>query len=331
MNNDRYSVAPGSLVQQIDVLWRRQCDEWKLLRAGRADLHAARTRMFDLGGSHVIAQCNPSRVKSAAAKVDAGTLAARPCFLCDENRPIEQRYVLYRGNWKVLCNPAPIFDPHFTIVWAVHEPQRIRSALGTMLDLAADLESRYTVFYNGPSSGASAPDHLHLQASPVGGTPVETELASALCAERGNNGQSWIEWVRRAPAHVGVSRPGRRPTIVMTGADRQAILAGAEEVLAGLEAVHPAQPEPMVNLFVTSADDHWVLWMFPRQAHRPSCYGHEPDHYLVSPGAVDLAGLLITPRPEDFERLDAGTIHAIYDDVSLSPEKFGLLRDHLRR
>ncbi len=331
MNNDRYSVAPGSLVQQLDVLWRRQCDEWAMLRTGRSNLHAARTRMFDLGGWHVIAQCNPSRVASAAAKVDARTLAARPCFLCDENRPIEQRFVLYRGDWKILCNPAPIFDPHFTIVWAVHEPQLVRSSLHSMLDLAADLESRYTVFYNGPSSGASAPDHLHLQASPVGCTPVETELAAAVCAERGNNGQSWIEWLRRVPVHVGLSRPGRRPTIVITGDDRQAILDAVGQVLAALEKVHPVRPEPMLNLFATFADDHWLVWMFPRQAHRPSCYGHESDRYLVSPGAVDLAGLLIMPRPEDFERLDAATIHAIYREVSLSSEEFDLLRDHLRR
>ena len=332
MNNDRYGTAPGSLVQQLEVLWRRQCDEWEMLQKGRASLHAAMTRTFEVDGSHVVAQCNPARVRSAAAKVDAESLAVRPCFLCPENRPVEQRCVPYAGLWKVLCNPVPIFDPHFTIALAEHEPQLIRPSIGAMLDLARDLESRYTVFYNGPSSGASAPDHLHLQASPAGGTPFENELAVVVCAERGHNGQWWVDWVRRRDhVRIGVTGPGRRPAVVIMGDGQDDVLLAVREVLATLNAIHPAQPEPMLNLFATYADDHWLVWLFPRQAHRPSCYGQGPDRYLISPGAVDLAGMLIAPRREDFERLDAATIRAIYEEVSLSPDKFADLRDQLSR
>jgi hypothetical protein len=113
------------------------------------------------------------------------------------------------------------------------------------------------------------------------------------------------------------------------GSDRQAILAVVQEVLHALQAIQPAQPEPMLNLLATFTDQRWLVWLYPRQAHRPSCYGQEPDRYLISPGAVDLAGLLITPRRADFERLDATTIRSIYSEVLLSPDKFAQLRQRL--
>jgi len=329
MPNDRCLTVYGPLVQQIELLWRRQCDEWDMLRTGRADLQAALTRSFVVDGSRVIAQCNWARVRSAAARVDAASVAARPCFLCEPNLPAGQRAVAYQDGWRILCNPAPIFDPHFTIVRTTHEPQLLELCLEVLLDLARDLDSRYTVFYNGPFAGASAPDHAHLQASPAGATPFENELAVELCVDRANNGPKWIEWLRRGAVRVGLTRPGRRPAVIVMGSDRQAIIAAVQEVLHGLQAIHPAQPEPMLNLLATFTDQRWLVWLHPRQAHRPSCYGQEPDRYLISPGAVDLAGLLIAPRRADFERLDGPTIRSIYFEVLLSPDKFAQLRQRL--
>jgi len=329
MANGRCLTVQGPLVQQIELLWRWQCDEWEMLRTGRANLHAALTRSFEVDGSRVVAQCNAARVRSAAAKVDAESVAARPCFLCDPNLPDGQRAVAYQDGWRILCNPAPIFEPHFTIVRTAHEPQLLELCIDVLLDLARDLDSRCTVFYNGPLSGASAPDHAHLQASPAGATPFENELAFELCVDRANNGHKWIEWFRRGAVRVGLTHPDRRPTVIAMGSDRQAILAVVQEVMDALRAIHPAQPEPMLNLFATFIDERWLVWLYPRQAHRPSCYGHEPDRYLISPGAVDLAGLLITPRRADFERLDAPTIRAIYSEVLLGPDEFAQLRQRL--
>ncbi|HSW46951.1 MAG TPA: DUF4922 domain-containing protein, partial [Phycisphaerae bacterium] len=292
MNNDRCLTVQGPLAQQIDLLWRWQSDEWAMLQAGRAGLQAALTRTFDVDGSRVIAQCNPARMISASACVDTAALAARPCFLCDENRPAEQRAVAYRGGWKILCNPAPIFDPHFTVVPARHEPQLLMSCLGVLLDLARDLEGRYTVFYNGPKAGASAPDHAHLQASPAGATPFENELAAELCSDRNQNGHQWIKWLRRQGVRIGVTRPGRRAAVICMSPDSEALQAAVREVLAALGSVQPAKPEPMLNLYTTFTDERWLLWLHPRRAHRPSCYGFRPDQFLISPGAVDLAGLL---------------------------------------
>ena len=111
MTNGRCLTVQGPLVQQIELLWRRQCDEWDMLRTGRADLQAALTRSFVVDGSRVIAQCNWARVRSATARVDAASVAARPCFLCEPNLPDRQRAVAYQDGWRILCNPAPIFEP----------------------------------------------------------------------------------------------------------------------------------------------------------------------------------------------------------------------------
>jgi hypothetical protein len=154
-------------------------------------------------------------------------------------------------------------------------------------------------------------------------------LAAELCVDRANDGHKWIEWLRRGAVRVGLTRPQRRPTVIVMGSDQQAIIAVVQEVLHALQAVHPAQPEPMLNLLATFTDQRWLVWLHPRQAHRPSCYGQEPDRYLISPGAVDLAGLMITPRRSDFERLDGPAIRSIYSEVLLSPDEFAQLRQRL--
>jgi len=113
------------------------------------------------------------------------------------------------------------------------------------------------------------------------------------------------------------------------GPDRDGLLTGLGEVFGALQAVRPVQPEPTFNLYATFTDERWLIWLCPRQAHRPSCYGVQTDQYLISPGAVDLAGLVVTPRREDFDRLDADTIAAIYSEVLLNPEQFDRLRGRL--
>jgi ATP adenylyltransferase/5',5'''-P-1,P-4-tetraphosphate phosphorylase II len=276
-----------------------------------------------------VAQCNPVREASASARVDAASLAARPCFLCQVNLPAEQERLAYRNDWLILCNPAPIFEPHFTISATTHTPQLLARSLEAMLGLARDLEGAYTVFYNGGRCGASAPDHLHLQATPAGVMPFETELAAQLCSSPHASTDHWLEWVATGPVHIGLSRPRRRPVVVFVGASQAEILAAVARVLEVIGEIHPDDPEPMVNAFATWAEGRWIVWLFPRKAHRPACYGTGPQDFLVSPGAVDLAGVLITPRGADFDRLTQEVIGAIYSEVLLSPGQFARLRDRL--
>lgn len=318
--------AGGSLRERIEALWRQQSAGWPMLAGGLAALRQARTRTLTVGGSAVLAQCNPARMVSTGAKIDPAAIAARPCFLCTANRPREQLAVPYGEKWLVLCNPAPIFDPHFVIALAAHEPQRIAPTIGPMLDLARELEGDYTVFYNGPRAGASAPDHLHVQAARARVMPFERELLDAI-----ETGADWIEWLRPAPAHLGLTKPGRRPTVVLMDDQPGRIIAALAETLAHVAAVCPAEPEPMLNLFSVYRRGRWVVYLFPRAAHRPSFYGTGEGQWLISPGAVDLAGILITPRPSDFERLDEAIVQALFDQVLPGPGPFARLRTLLHR
>ncbi|NLE62013.1 MAG: DUF4922 domain-containing protein, partial [Planctomycetes bacterium] len=193
------ATSPGELAYQLSTLWQRQAETWEMLAEGLAALRQARTRTFHVNGWRVTAQCNPARIKSSGAKVDADSLAKRPCFLCTENRPVAQASVPYRDRWLILCNPAPLFEPHYTVAAIDHEPQRVGPAIEGLLSMSRDLDGRYTVFYNGPKSGASAPDHLHLQASRAGALPFETQLATQLAAGDPANGHRWLEWVRNDP------------------------------------------------------------------------------------------------------------------------------------
>lgn len=329
ITDERCLVLPGTLAQQVGALWRRQGIEWGMLGQGLASLRSALTRTFDVAGSRVVAQCNAARVISASARVDPASLAARPCFLCEDHLPPEQRAIPYGDEWLILCNPAPLFDPHFTVVSRSHDPQRIDASVEVMLDLARDLGGRYTIFYNGPKCGASAPDHLHFQASPVGATPFESELATELCTDRTHNGHRWLDWVGTGKARIGLTRPSHRPSAVFLGRSRDDLTAAIQDVIAALGEVHSAEPEPMLNLFVMYVEDRWIVWLYPRKLHRPSCYGDAPDRFLISPGSVDLAGLLITPRRADFDRLSAAAIGKIYEEVMLGPGAVARLRERI--
>ena len=329
MKPDPALTSPDALLHQVTRLWEQQAANWSPLAEGIAALRQAQTRSFQVGGSRIVAQCNPARMKSASAKVDPASLAERSCFLCPDHLPEGQHVITYRGNWLILCNPAPIFEPHFTIATTAHEPQRVRPAIDTMLDLTRDLDGAYTVFYNGPGAGASAPDHLHLQATRAGAMPFETELAGQLGGGDRLSGGRWIEWAGGGPVRIGTTRASRRPAVVLVSESRESLARGIEGVIGVVGEVHPAMPEPIIDLFVTWAENRWIAWLFPRAAHRPATYGTDPDDYLISPGAVDLAGVIIAPRPADFDRLHASTIQSILNEVLLSPGAFARLRDRL--
>jgi len=329
MTFDRSFIGPGSLSALVPALWRQQVDDWPRLREALTGLHRSRTKTFRFGDSTVVAQYNPGREVSTSARIDPASLAARRCFLCMDNLPKSQCAIVYRKDWLILCNPAPIFEPHFTINSMAHRPQTVQAAAPVMFDLSRDLNGNYTIFYNGPSSGASAPDHLHLQAAPVSILPHEKELVRHLCCGRTADRPGWIDWVCSGPVRMGISRPGQRPTVILLGRSRSDLLSALESVLEMLNEIRPAHPEPMLNLFVAYADECWTVWMYPRAAHRPSFYGFGADEFLISPGAVDVAGLLIVPRGSDFERLDEHVIARIYEEVLLSPGDLLRLRFQL--
>jgi hypothetical protein len=293
--------------------------EWDLLRGGYDSLARVETRTFEFDGFHIQLHFNPGRLTSSAAKVDAKSIAQRPCFLCPQNRPREQRAIALHDDLVLLCNPFPIFPEHFTIPTLAHRPQRIRPIFPLMLDLARELRPRFTVFYNGPQSGASAPDHLHLQAGNVNFTPADREYAALPKARLIET-----EHLRA----FAVDRYLRR-FVSFEGRDRERLARAFDLVHAALET---GADEPMLNVFASYANDEWRVTVFPRARHRPAAYFADGDaRLLLSPGAVDMAGAVIMPVERDFRRITKDDLVRMYDEVTIGAEQFARLIDAMQQ
>ena len=276
-----------NLQGDVDQLFSDQIKTWPQLRNAILQLDNVRTKHFSWGEDvRVTLQFNPARIVSTGAKIDAGNIAKRPCFLCQDNRPEEQSGIPFLGKYIILCNPFPILHKHLTIPLFSHVPQRVRRKVGDMLTLAESLPD-YIVFYNGPEAGASAPDHFHLQAGLK--SPVllagDNELRSCFVIE-----SSSIEEAEER----------------------------FEDVYQYLHGRQPEKEEPMLNVIAFTEEHKYVLHVFPRKAHRPRQYFADGvKQLLVSPGALDMAGLLITVREEDFENITKNDIEDIYSQVSM--------------
>lgn len=308
----------GSLGSLSADLLREQLERWPRLESGYASLKSVQLREVRCGGFSAWLQFNPGRIVSTGANVDASSIRARRCFLCQEHLPPEQKGILYDDDFLVLCNPAPIFQDHFTISHVRHVPQSIEPFVPVMLRLADDLSPRATVFYNGPRCGASAPDHMHFQASPRGKIPVEQ---SAVREDRREQVRSirGVEIMRLR--NLG------REVLVMESAHAGALERVLVDVIRGLRNVLGGEEEPMVNILCSRSEVDWRVILFPRSKHRPDVYFKEGDgKILISPAAVDIGGLIVTPLEKDFLTVDAATIESIFAEVSL-PES--VVRDAL--
>jgi hypothetical protein len=301
--------GPLSLPDICTRLFAQQKKAWPQLSSGYDALGAVESRTIDLNGFSVQLQYNPQRITSTVAKVDPASLKKRPCFLCPKNLPAAQKGISYRREFLVLCNPFPIFNPHYTICHTQHIPQLIDESLTGFLQLAADLGPNFVVLYNGALCGASAPDHLHFQAVPAGVMPIE----AALCAERKHLPIKDSEGVS-----VTASRSPGWSVITVEGNERAGVEVLLRRVMAAMRSVlSPSAGEPMMNLCGSYRDSRWRMIVFPRRRHRPDVYyRREEERILVSPGAADMGGLIVAPREVDFRRLDEVLIRTIFDDVS---------------
>ena len=296
-------------------LFDRQLAAWPEAARRYRDLQNIETKEIDLGGMPVRIQFNPARAVSTLARTDAAAIKARPCFLCRDNRPAQQEALPFEGcdgrRYEVLVNPFPIFPEHYTVPAVEHTPQRIAGRFPDMLRLA-DAFPDMVVFYNGPESGASAPDHFHFQMGCRGFLPVETHFD------------------RLRP--VTVMRPGRASISitsgyisglpVITAPDGASATAAFLRVLRSLP-VSPATGEPQLNILCwreTSAyGGSGALFrtlVIPRKAHRPSCYFAPEDRAVrISPASVDLGGVFIVPVEADFRRVNAQVLRSTIEET----------------
>ncbi len=299
-----------------------QLQSWPLAAANYKSLERVKMKQFQFDGFQIKVQFNPERMKSSVANVDKDTIAARMCFLCNENRPPEQDAIAFRDQYLILVNPFPIFSYHFTISSNTHVDQRFLPHVGTLLDLAATMEG-FTVFYNGPECGASAPDHLHFQAGENGFMPIGKDLERLKLTSRplyaGKHTQVWAvdHYLRK-----------------MISIETNSVNEGLEVIGMYYRHFQPIQPEkvePMMNALCSFTDGKWTIHLFPRKAHRPTqFYATGGEQILISPGSVDFGGVFILPRKEDFEKITKEDIVDILDQVTLNQDTFLYLTEKIK-
>lgn len=273
-----------------------------------SDLREVKTKEITIGGMPVRVQYNPARAVSTLARTDAASIAARPCFLCHENRPQQQESMPFEGcdgrRYEILVNPFPIFPEHFTVPAVDHVPQRIAGRFPDMLRLAEAFPDM-VVFYNGPESGASAPDHFHFQMGCRGFLPVETHFDRLRP----------VTVMRQGSAVIAVTSAYIPGLPVITAPDGASATAAFLRVLRSLP-VSPATGEPQLNILCWKNGTDYRIVVIPRKAHRPSCYFAPEDRAVhISPASVDLGGVFIVPVEEDFRRVNAQVLKDIIEET----------------
>jgi ATP adenylyltransferase/5',5'''-P-1,P-4-tetraphosphate phosphorylase II len=311
-----------NLSENLRTLLDQQKDTWALLRSNYASLDAVSSKELECGSSTILVQHNSARITSTAARVDAASVQKRPCFLCVENLPQEQRAVKYNEEFLILCNPFPIFPEHFTVTHIRHVPQSIEPALSTLLSLSKDLEDEFVVLYNGPRCGASAPDHLHLQVGNAGFLPLEEEY-ERLITDAGE------KVADRGGVLVFAVDSGLRRFVAIESDEQEEASEACRRLFRVLQEFFGDAEEPMMNILSWYKEGEWKVVVFPRAKHRPSVFYDQQNGLLVSPAAVDLAGVVITPRAEDFARITTDDVEAIFHEVLISPDAFEKVRGRL--
>ena len=245
-------------------------------------------------------QCNPARIVSTGASIDKASIAARPCFLCAANRPKEQHSIALNKEFEWLVNPFPILRNHYTIASTTHRKQSIAEGYDALIQATKALPEEYIVFYNGPKCGASAPDHLHLQAGIGDDIPL-------------------VKYAKSVPDEElcqAIAPFGYMVYLIHDAEDSSAF-----DRLYAMLPLPEGEYEPRMNVVAYRKGEQVSLIVIPRHAHRPHCYAAEGDaRYLISPGALDMCGLIVTPRAEDYERLTAAKAMEILCEVGVRTE-----------
>lgn len=282
------------IFKHLDQCLEQQLAVWPAAKQAFSNLEQVQTRV--LSSSGLALQHNPARIISTTANVAPTQTTVRPCFLCKENRPVEQISFDAGDGFELLLNPYPILREHFCVVSREHRPQKFQDCYQKMLQIAGQLEPGYMIFYNGPRSGASAPDHLHMQIGRSEGIPLLDKL-------RENEPPAKDEPITIQPFGF--------PVIVIKGSDP----ARLWDYISSMTA-YDGDYEPRMNVLSFNRDGQVITAVIPRSKHRPDCYYAQEGKILVSPGGIDMFGMVITPRKEDFESLTEKQVLDIYRQVT---------------
>lgn len=297
---------------QINEFIKSQLQEWPMAAGNFEALNGVKVKELDVDGMTIKVQFNPARIVSSSAKVDAKSLKERKCFLCAQNRPDVQRGIEWGpdGKYIVLINPFPIFPRHLTIPDQSHVDQLVFDRIKDMMDLAAELDE-YTVFYNGPKCGASAPDHMHFQAGNSDFLTIGPALENAELKEVVVEEDAKLYLCDSLPLNV----------FVIDAKDHEKGAALFKKLYKAMPQKE-GETEPMMNLlcYATPAGERLVV--IPRKQHRPSFYGTEGEgKMLLSPASVDMGGVFITPLEKDYVAMDADLVRTIFGELCLNKQE----------
>ena len=304
------------MTDELTKFIQDQLSVWPLASGNFRALKVAEVKDLTVGGIPAKAQHNPCRIASTTAEVDAATIAARPCFLCVPNRPKEQFHIKFDGRkgrrYNVQVNPFPIFPSHLVIARDVHVPQSVWHNFVDMMDFARKYPD-YLVFYNGPDSGASAPDHMHYQAIPTGLLPLQQAIDAWL-----DEGQEPLATGQDAKLY---HFPHFCRGVYALRSDTPKSLAKLFYQLVDCCPIIGSEPEPRLNLFTYCYQKEYRCFVVLRGAVRSHHYYSDgPDHLTMTPGAADMAGMFVCPMKADYDKLTGELLDEILDEVCISPE-----------
>lgn len=308
-----------------EYLFKSQLSNWLLMKNNYEMRDKVKTKSFWFDSFKMIVQFNSERIKSTSAKVDDTTIKSRKCFLCLENLPDEQKGILLPDDFILLCNPYPVFPEHFTISSIQHQPQRIFNSINSFLEISS-LFPCYCLVYNGPACGASAPDHLHFQAGTKNFIPIENDIQ-----------QLKNDFGRIVQDDESVTTSfiddGLRKIIFIESMDKLEIEKAFHLIYKNYQKLVGVNPEPMMNILsFYHIDFGWYLIIFLRNKHRPECfYKNDPEKILISPAAIDIGGIVVTPREEDYIKIDKSILSQIFNEVSLDKKTFLLLEEAIKK
>lgn len=316
LRNEQMSHISAPIIEDFIT---SQFAAWPSAKNNFEALSDVKVKTLYVDGMHIKVQFNPARIVSSGAKVDKQTLAQRRCFLCASNRPVEQIGIPWGGHYEILINPFPIFPRHLTIPDTDHTDQLIAGRFDDMFRLADQLDG-YTVFYNGPRCGASAPDHMHFQAGNSDFLTIAEDVKNDKLQTIAADGNSILSYSADLPLKF----------FVIDAFDADAAQRLFDRLTAAM-TINEGELEPMFNILCYKQTPSVRAIIIPRKRHRPSFYGAEgEDTMLLSPASVDMGGVFITPLEKDFNRLDADLVRKVYDELCLNTNEITQIASNVK-
>lgn len=300
----------NNVIFDIDLFVSGQLDAWALANSNYAALENVERKVFDIDKYKIVVQYNPTRKISTAANLSTQALAKRPCFLCSQNRPAEQIslpfYSKKGATYWVLVNPYPIFPHHLTIVNDEHQPQQLLGRIADMAELS-ELMPQMMLFFNGAKCGASAPDHMHFQASDKNLWPLITDFEQA------------EPFVLKNANNVTISIAKRLGRLIYKIQSTDASVVETE--LKQIIAYHDVTDEK-INVMMTFDNEMLTTYLVPRKNFRPWQYSASVDEQLlISPASVEVGGIFITPVKQHFDKITSDDIQSVLNQVCFSPSE----------